>query len=189
MTALPCTTISPSDCASQGTSPLSASTTRKSPLVKSSTPWRALILALSPEDSAACSGSGAQTLMKGDVSVSPYTWVTSQPSSPSTLSIVTAAGGAPAVTTWTPFGSSPRVSAGAFARAIRTVGAAQDRKSTRLNSSHLGISYAVFCLKKKKKQHEVKLNQHRAMIMMQHRYCRVFFRLRRAMPPLLQQER
>src|SRR5438045_7427947 len=28
---------------------------------------------------------------------------------------------------------------------------AGDRKSTRLNSSHLGISYAVFCLKKKKK--------------------------------------
>src|SRR5437899_12429642 len=27
---------------------------------------------------------------------------------------------------------------------------APDRKSTRLNSSHLGISYAVFCLKKKK---------------------------------------
>src|SRR5262245_64303674 len=27
----------------------------------------------------------------------------------------------------------------------------RDRKSTRLNSSHLGISYAVFCLKKKKK--------------------------------------
>src|SRR5436853_5017410 len=26
-----------------------------------------------------------------------------------------------------------------------------DRKSTRLNSSHLGISYAVFCLKKKNK--------------------------------------
>src|SRR5262245_65680842 len=26
----------------------------------------------------------------------------------------------------------------------------KDRKSTRLNSSHLGISYAVFCLKKKK---------------------------------------
>src|SRR5205814_9843100 len=31
-------------------------------------------------------------------------------------------------------------------RAVATVG---DRKSTRLNSSHLGISYAVFCLKKK----------------------------------------
>src|SRR5256885_5851290 len=28
---------------------------------------------------------------------------------------------------------------------------AEDRKSTRLNSSHLVISYAVFCLKKKKK--------------------------------------
>src|SRR2546422_5327212 len=36
--------------------------------------------------------------------------------------------------------------------------ALQDRKSTRLNSSHGYISYAVFCLKKKKKiekQHEV----------------------------------
>src|SRR5205814_3113457 len=29
-----------------------------------------------------------------------------------------------------------------------------DRKSTRLNSSHLGISYAVFCLKKKKKHNK-----------------------------------
>src|SRR5713101_7842442 len=31
-----------------------------------------------------------------------------------------------------------------------------DRKSTRLNSSHMSISYAVFCLKKKKKKYEVK---------------------------------
>src|SRR5437899_7184604 len=31
---------------------------------------------------------------------------------------------------------------------------ALDRKSTRLNSSHLGISYAVFCLKKKKKSYK-----------------------------------
>src|SRR5690606_41232483 len=30
----------------------------------------------------------------------------------------------------------------------------RDRKSTRLNSSHVKISYAVFCLKKKKKQKE-----------------------------------
>src|SRR5437667_3095934 len=30
--------------------------------------------------------------------------------------------------------------------------ALQDRKSTRLNSSHITISYAVFCLKKKKKK-------------------------------------
>src|SRR5207302_3234688 len=29
----------------------------------------------------------------------------------------------------------------------------KDRKSTRLNSSHVKISYAVFCLKKKKKRH------------------------------------
>src|SRR5205814_9320474 len=37
-------------------------------------------------------------------------------------------------------------------RARRTLSevSAPDRKSTRLNSSHLGISYAVFCLKKKK---------------------------------------
>src|SRR5690606_42164648 len=31
---------------------------------------------------------------------------------------------------------------------------AQDRKSTRLNSSHVKISYAVFCLKKKKTKNE-----------------------------------
>src|SRR5258705_5006696 len=38
------------------------------------------------------------------------------------------------------------------APAARSTRAEQgDRKSTRLNSSHLGISYAVFCLKKKKK--------------------------------------
>src|SRR5574343_1647368 len=30
----------------------------------------------------------------------------------------------------------------------------QDRKSTRLNSSHITISYAVFCLKKKKEKEE-----------------------------------
>src|SRR5438045_6938589 len=34
-----------------------------------------------------------------------------------------------------------------------------DRKSTRLNSSHLGISYAVFCLKKKKKIKKKKTQQ------------------------------
>src|SRR5256885_6341498 len=39
-------------------------------------------------------------------------------------------------------------SAGGAVRALAIV----DRKSTRLNSSHLVISYAVFCLKKKKKR-------------------------------------
>src|SRR5256885_12078192 len=42
-------------------------------------------------------------------------------------------------------GTAPRRSARRAACAVR------DRKSTRLNSSHLVISYAVFCLKKKKK--------------------------------------
>src|SRR2546430_7651745 len=32
----------------------------------------------------------------------------------------------------------------------------KDRKSTRLNSSHSQISYAVFCLKKKKKNHHTR---------------------------------
>src|SRR5262245_62581211 len=45
-----------------------------------------------------------------------------------------------AQTLWTEHGARPRR------------GAEPDRKSTRLNSSHLGISYAVFCLKKKKKE-------------------------------------
>src|SRR2546430_13002318 len=35
----------------------------------------------------------------------------------------------------------------------------RDRKSTRLNSSHSQISYAVFCLKKKKKLHTVELTR------------------------------
>src|SRR2546426_6912148 len=35
-----------------------------------------------------------------------------------------------------------------------------DRKSTRLNSSHLVISYAVFCLKKKKKKTQTHSDQH-----------------------------
>src|SRR3712207_7585608 len=34
---------------------------------------------------------------------------------------------------------------------VSIVGDAKDRKSTRLNSSHANISYAVFCLKKKQK--------------------------------------
>src|SRR5438477_3985825 len=34
-----------------------------------------------------------------------------------------------------------------------------DRKSTRLNSSHMSISYAVFCLKKKKAQYERSISE------------------------------
>src|SRR5437667_8442940 len=39
-------------------------------------------------------------------------------------------------------------------RVEATVKGGGDRKSTRLNSSHITISYAVFCLKKKKKKEE-----------------------------------
>src|SRR5438876_4133310 len=37
----------------------------------------------------------------------------------------------------------------------------EDRKSTRLNSSHPSISYAVFCLKKKKKQKKKNKNKNK----------------------------
>src|SRR5438876_9096914 len=37
----------------------------------------------------------------------------------------------------------------------------QDRKSTRLNSSHPSISYAVFCLKKKKKKKNITSEDHK----------------------------
>src|SRR4051794_41703136 len=40
----------------------------------------------------------------------------------------------------------------ALAAGLRVRGYLSDRKSTRLNSSHPSISYAVFCLKKKKRR-------------------------------------
>src|SRR5437773_8473293 len=40
------------------------------------------------------------------------------------------------------------------ARALIDIALQQDRKSTRLNSSHITISYAVFCLKKKKNMYK-----------------------------------
>src|SRR5256885_16699742 len=42
----------------------------------------------------------------------------------------------------------------------RYVGKTRDRKSTRLNSSHLVISYAVFCLKKKKQKSSILISLH-----------------------------
>src|SRR5207248_6096554 len=45
---------------------------------------------------------------------------------------------------------SPALSGGSARKSCRV--AIPDRKSTRLNSSHRTISYAVFCLKKKKKR-------------------------------------
>src|SRR2546426_5889399 len=49
-------------------------------------------------------------------------------------------------------------------------GGALDRKSTRLNSSHLVISYAVFCLKKKKQQKHARHVQRAARLRM-HMTC------------------
>src|SRR2546428_9878504 len=48
--------------------------------------------------------------------------------------------------------------------AITDAGTVRDRKSTRLNSSHDQISYAVFCLKKKKKHN----NKHSVIQWLQH---------------------
>src|SRR5436305_6733880 len=45
------------------------------------------------------------------------------------------------------------------------VEASEDRKSTRLNSSHVRISYAVFCLKKKKKEYKKMLLKYNNMFM------------------------
>src|SRR6266498_4206725 len=53
-----------------------------------------------------------------------------------------------------PRGSDRRIEVGAHGEedaGHRDDGERKDRKSTRLNSSHVRISYAVFCLKKKKK--------------------------------------
>src|SRR5947208_4967747 len=78
-----------------------------------------------------------------------------------------AADGAPGPQSGRPMGQEPRCERRGTARVDerdvqpsgwRAVGSEgrrcpqQDRKSTRLNSSHQIISYAVFCLKKKKKQ-------------------------------------
>src|SRR5690606_41937930 len=41
---------------------------------------------------------------------------------------------------------------GIIKNGAKLINAVRDRKSTRLNSSHVKISYAVFCLKKKKKK-------------------------------------
>src|SRR5438309_2992357 len=53
-------------------------------------------------------------------------------------------------------------------RLLGTFSAAADRKSTRLNSSHSSISYAVFCLKKKKNKSN---GQH--LNMNQQQYCKL----------------
>src|SRR3712207_9181573 len=50
----------------------------------------------------------------------------------------------------TPFEALEEGRAGLLSQSVEVEHVMQDRKSTRLNSSHANISYAVFCLKKKK---------------------------------------
>src|SRR3712207_7030972 len=71
---------------------------------------------------------------------SPGTSTGSAPSRPSTSSAPTSEG-------------RPRDDDDDAARVASAPPRPGDRKSTRLNSSHANISYAVFCLKKKKKHH------------------------------------
>src|SRR5256885_4633650 len=55
-------------------------------------------------------------------------------------------------------------------KALVTRGRRRDRKSTRLNSSHLVISYAVFCLKKKKQDcQDTNLSYLEKLISLEHR--------------------
>src|SRR5689334_24851380 len=58
-----------------------------------------------------------------------------------------------------PHGEAPRIVIAPIALFIKR----RDRKSTRLNSSHSSISYAVFCLKKKKKPIEL-INQNKQTV-------------------------
>src|SRR5438309_11948676 len=59
------------------------------------------------------------------------------------------------------FGDTPgeliRLKTGSIPSNYAQRGTLEDRKSTRLNSSHSSISYAVFCLKKKKKKQPINL--------------------------------
>src|SRR5437870_9265332 len=50
------------------------------------------------------------------------------------------------------YNNSPAARALGARGVVGLTGFPTDRKSTRLNSSHVAISYAVFCLKKKKKE-------------------------------------
>src|SRR5437762_3821104 len=60
-----------------------------------------------------------------------------------------------------------RPTAQVFRSSIAGHGPSTDRKSTRLNSSHRCISYAVFCLKKKKKKRITTRQQSRTQILPQ----------------------
>src|SRR5690625_6758715 len=62
-------------------------------------------------------------------------------------------------------GAEEILARGSCALSSQAAGPKVDRKSTRLNSSHVAISYAVFCLKKKKRNIRSKRNYERYMIL------------------------
>src|SRR5439155_22864762 len=77
----------------------------------------------------------------------PICWANAQP-----------AGSACSTFRFRPCSQMSRISAEYSIPATPAIRARPDRKSTRLNSSHVAISYAVFCLKKKKiKKIEIEL--------------------------------
>src|SRR3712207_7971380 len=55
-------------------------------------------------------------------------------------------------------------------RATASARCSEDRKSTRLNSSHANISYAVFCLKKKKKNETLQIYRQFTCVLRQTRH-------------------
>src|SRR3712207_8710506 len=74
----------------------------------------------------------------------PYTTLFRSPSAPDGFAAERLWGGA--------LGGRPILTQKHSVPTVCTEHAGKDRKSTRLNSSHANISYAVFCLKKKKHQ-------------------------------------
>src|SRR5699024_12205072 len=71
----------------------------------------------------------------------------------SELSITSASGSASALGVWSLRRGELGKTTDNSRRSDHNLGS-RDRKSTRLNSSHVSISYAVFCLKKKKKNND-----------------------------------
>src|SRR5258707_8692475 len=64
-------------------------------------------------------------------------------------------------TSTSPLDSSPRFISRRYSVSLaRAASSSPDRKSTRLNSSHANISYAVFCLKKKKNRQRIAIIVH-----------------------------
>src|SRR3989454_11116988 len=85
---------------------------------------------------------------KADVSQGPFRWLTvASPDEPEGTELQLALNDNPAAKAY----QQAMFQQGQPAAMFYTDDIKGDRKSTRLNSSHLVISYAVFCLKKKKK--------------------------------------